>query len=236
VIALKVSGGGDSRVLVKDYQLDPVSHQLLHADFYQVAMDRVIQVTIPILVKGEAKGIKQQGGILEFVKREIEIECLPGDIPEGLEVDVSELLLHQGIRLKDVAVNPKWTPLTDPDSMLVHVIMPKAEEAPAPAAEGAGAAATPAAAPSRKSSRRARRKTKRKTRRSSEADCGPGQSRVQVPRHPPQHRFEWWTNSHGAAGRRSNRRRPKRWWRRFGLEPASTAATNRCSWPSRSRS
>jgi len=146
LIALKVSGGGDSRVLVKDYQLDPVSHQLLHADFYQVAMDRVIQVTIPILVKGEAKGIKQQGGILEFVKREIEIECLPGDIPEGLEVDVSELLLHQGIRLKDVAVNPKWTPLTDPDSMLVHVIMPKAEEAPAPAAEGAAAAATPAAA------------------------------------------------------------------------------------------
>ena len=147
LIALKVPGAAETRVLVKDYQLDPVTHQVLHADFYQVAMDRAIQVTIPILVKGEAKGIKQQGGILEFIKREIEIECLPGDIPEGLEVDVSELLLHQGIRLKEVAVNPKWTPLTDPDTMLVHVIMPKAEEAPAPAAaEGAVAAAPVAAA------------------------------------------------------------------------------------------
>jgi len=146
LIALKVPGGAETRVLVKEYQLDPVTHQVLHADFYQVAMDRAIQVTIPILVKGEAKGIKQQGGILEFIKREIEIECLPGDIPEGLEVDVSELLLHQGIRLKEVAVNPKWTPLTDPDTMLVHVIMPKAEEAPAPAAEGAVAAAPVAAA------------------------------------------------------------------------------------------
>jgi large subunit ribosomal protein L25 len=144
LIALKVPGAGDTRVLVKDYQLDPITHQVLHADFYQVAMDRAIQVTIPVIIKGEAKGIKQQGGILEFVKREIEIECLPGDIPEGLEVDVTELLLHQGVRLKDVAVNPKWTPITDPDSMLVHVIMPKAEEAPAPAAEGA-AAATPTA-------------------------------------------------------------------------------------------
>ena len=100
-------GAAETRVLVKDYQLDPVTNQVLHADFYQVAMDRAIQVTIPILVKGEAKGIKQQGGILEFVKREIEIECLPGDIPEGLEVDVTELLLHQGIRLKDIALNPK---------------------------------------------------------------------------------------------------------------------------------
>src|SRR5207248_7797669 len=120
-------------VLVKEYQLDPVTHQLLHADFYRVAMDRVIQVTIPVVVKGEPKGVKQQGGLLEFVRREIVIECLPADIPEHVEVDVSELMLHQGIRVRDLPGSPKWRPVTEGEAMLVHVIMPKAEEAPAPA-------------------------------------------------------------------------------------------------------
>src|SRR6184192_1959106 len=78
LISLKLPGGGDARVLVKEYQLDPVTHQLLHADFYRVAMDRVIEVTIPVIVKGEPKGVKQQGGILEFIRREIAIESLPG--------------------------------------------------------------------------------------------------------------------------------------------------------------
>src|SRR5499426_2325400 len=76
LISLKLSGAGDARVLVKDFQLDPITHQLLHADFYRVAMDKVIEVTIPVVVKGEPKGVKQQGGILEFIRREIIIECL----------------------------------------------------------------------------------------------------------------------------------------------------------------
>ena len=133
-------------MLVKEYQLDPVTHQILHADFYRIAMDRVLRVTMPVTVKGEAPGVKQQGGILEFIRRVVEIECLPADIPEHIEIDVSELMLHQGIRVRDVPVNPKWKPVSDADMMLVHVIMPKAEEVPAPA-EGAAAAATTAAAP-----------------------------------------------------------------------------------------
>ena len=144
LISLKMPGAGEARVLVKDFQLDPVTHQVLHADFYRVAMDRMLQVTIPIVIKGEPKGVKQQGGILEFVRREIEIECLPGDIPEHIDVDVSELMLHQGVRLRDIATNPKWKPITDVETMLVHVIMPKAEEAPAPEAAAAAATATPA--------------------------------------------------------------------------------------------
>src|SRR3954467_6366016 len=72
LIALKLAGAGDTRVLVKDFQLDPVTHQVLHADFYRVALDKELQVTIPITVKGEPKGVKQQGGILEFVRREVE--------------------------------------------------------------------------------------------------------------------------------------------------------------------
>ena len=144
LISLQLAGAGDTRVLVKDYQLDPVTHQILHADFYRVAMDRVIQVTIPIAVKGEPKGVRQQGGVLEFIRREIDIECLPGDIPENVEIDVSELALHQGVRLREVATNPKWKSLTDLDTMIVHVIMPKAEEVAEPAEGAAAAAAAPA--------------------------------------------------------------------------------------------
>jgi large subunit ribosomal protein L25 len=145
LISLKLAGAGDTRVLVKEYQLDPVTHQLLHADFHRIAMDRVLRITVSITVKGEAPGVKQQGGILEYVHRSIEVECLPADIPEHVEINVGDLMMHQGVRVRDVPVNPKWKPVTDADTMLVHVIMPKAEEAAAPAAEGAVAAA-PAAA------------------------------------------------------------------------------------------
>ena len=147
LISLKLSGAADTKVLVKEYQLDPVTYKVLHADFYRVAMDKLIQVTIPVVVKGEPKGVKQQGGILEFIRRENEVECLPADIPENVEVDVSELMLHQGIRVRDLTVDPKWTPKSDPDMMLVHVIMPKAEEVAAPAAEAVAAAPVAPAEP-----------------------------------------------------------------------------------------
>src|SRR4029079_8488465 len=126
-------GAGDTRVLVKEYQIDPVTHQLLHADFYKVAMDKVIRVTVSVVPRGEPKGVKQQGGVLDIVHRSIELECLPGDIPEHIEVDVTEMMVGQGVRVRDVATNPKWKALSDPDMMLLHVIIPKVEEAPAPA-------------------------------------------------------------------------------------------------------
>src|SRR5215468_1184694 len=144
LISLKLSGGGDTRVLIKEYQLDPITHQLLHADFHRIAMDRVLQITVPITVKGEAPGVKQQGGILEYVHRSIEVECLPADIPENVEINIGELMLHQGVRVRDLPANPKWKPISEADMMIVHVIMPKAEEVAAPAAEGAVAAAAPA--------------------------------------------------------------------------------------------
>jgi large subunit ribosomal protein L25 len=142
LISLKL-GGAAAKVLVKEYQLDPVTHQVLHADFYRVAMDRLLQVMIPVVVKGTPQGVKQQGGLLEFIRREIEIECFPADIPEHVEVDVSELMLHEGIRVRDLAVVEKWKPKSDPDMMIVHVILPKAEEVAAPAADAAAAAAAP---------------------------------------------------------------------------------------------
>ena len=121
--------GGDTRVLMKEYQLDPIGHKLLHADFYQVAMDKTLIVTVPVVLKGEAKGVKQQGGIVDFVHRDIEIEVLPGDIPENIAVDITELMLNQGLRVRDLQVEgAKWKATSDADMMIVHVVAPKAEE------------------------------------------------------------------------------------------------------------
>jgi len=143
LITLRTGGASDVRVMVREYQLDPISSWLLHADFYRVAMDRKIEVTVPVIIRGEARGVKQQGGVLEQVQREVEIECLPADIPEHFDVDVSELVLGQSIRVRDVLTDPRWTAVSDLEMMLVHIIMPKIEEE-APAAEAAAAPVAPA--------------------------------------------------------------------------------------------
>lgn len=144
LIGLKV-GSEEVKVLMREYQVDPLSRRLLHADFYRIAMDKMLVVKVPVTVKGEAKGIKQQGGLLDIVHREVEVECLPADIPEHIEVDVTELMLGQAIRLRDVATSPTWKPVTDGDVMLVHIVTPRAVAEPA-ATDAAAAAATPAAA------------------------------------------------------------------------------------------
>ena len=136
LISLKVDGA-ESRVMVKEYQIDPITQSLLHADFYQLAMDKMITVTVPVVIKGEPRGVKLQGGMLDFVTREVEVECLPADIPEHIDIDVSELMLNQAIRLRDLPENPKWKPIDEPDTMLVHVVLPKAEEAAAATADAA---------------------------------------------------------------------------------------------------
>ena len=101
-------------------------------------------MTVPIVLKGESRGVKLQGGIVDFVTREIEVQCLPTDIPEHIDIDVSELMLNQSVRVKDLPQDPKWKAMTDGETMLVHVVMPKAEES-AQAAEATVAEAAPAA-------------------------------------------------------------------------------------------
>lgn len=140
--------GGSTRVLVKEYQIDPIDRRLLHADFYQVAMDRTLTVTVPIVLRGEAPGVKQQGGIVDFVTREIEMEVLPGDIPENIEVDISNLMLHQAVRLRDLSMEgAKWTPISEPDTLIVHVVPLRTEAEAEPAAAEAAAPAAAAAEP-----------------------------------------------------------------------------------------
>ena len=143
IFNLNVQGGEITPVMIVDGQFEPIKGNLLHVDLKRIDLTKRIRVSVPVLTEGEPKGVKQQGGILEFIRREIEIECLPGDIPEHVEVDVSELMLHQGVRVRDLTVDPKWKAVSDADMMLVHVIMPKAEEAPAPAETAAAAPATP---------------------------------------------------------------------------------------------
>jgi large subunit ribosomal protein L25 len=142
LISLNLPGAATTKVLVKEYQLHPVKHELLHADFYRVAMDKVLQVTVPVHLTGDAKGVKQQGAIVDFVHRELEVECLPADIPEAITIDITELMLHDGVRVRDLASGGKWTPVSDADMLIVHLVAPRAEAEPAPA----DAAAAPAAA------------------------------------------------------------------------------------------
>ena len=146
LITLKVQGTADTRVLVKNVQLDPITHHPLHADFYRVNMDRKIQVTVPIMLKGESRGVKQDGGVLDFVHREIVVEVLPANIPDSIAVDISELGIGDSVHVRDLAANAAWEPISDPDMMIVHVVVIKVvEETPVVAAGAEGAAAAPAA-------------------------------------------------------------------------------------------
>jgi large subunit ribosomal protein L25 len=140
LISLHLDGAKDTRVLVKEYQIEPISHRLIHADFYKVAMDKAITVTVAIQLVGDAKGIKAQGGTVEFVNREMDIECLPADIPEHITVDITELMVGQGVRVRDIPTD-KWTAKTDGNLLIVHVVLPKVEEAATTDAAAAPAAA-----------------------------------------------------------------------------------------------
>ena len=145
LITLKVKDGGDSRVLVKNVQLDPITNFPLHADFYRVNMDRKLTVTVPVVIRGESRGVKVDGGILDFVHREIQLECLPSDIPNAIEVDITDLGIGGAVHVRDVAANAAWTPVSDPDLMLLHIITVKVVEEVTPA-EGAAVVAPAAGA------------------------------------------------------------------------------------------
>ena len=151
ILKLDIADHGPTNAILKNWQVDPVKESFLHADFYRIAMDVAIRVTVPIHVVGEARGVKVDAGILELVIREFEVECLPGDIPERIDVDVTDLGINQSLRVSDVPAPPKVKVLQAADQVVVHVISVKEEEAPvaaaAPVAEGEAAAAAPTAEP-----------------------------------------------------------------------------------------
>ncbi len=122
-------GGRQEPAIVKDWQVDPVSGNLLHVDLLRIAMDVRMRVKVPVHTFGEPSGVKVQGGVYEVVTREVEVECLPADIPTEFKVDVSGLALNQSLRAGELPINTaKLKLLTDPQTVLSHVVTLRAEE------------------------------------------------------------------------------------------------------------
>ncbi len=122
--------------LVKEVQYDPVSEEIIHVDFNEISLTEAIKVNVSIEIKGEAIGVKQEGGSLEHVLWEIEVECLPTNIPKNIEVDVSALKMGEAIHVKDIVFPAGVKPLNDPAAVVLHVAAPMKEEVPAEAVEG----------------------------------------------------------------------------------------------------
>ena len=131
-----------AKAMIVDWQFEPIKGRLLHVDLLRIAMDKKLTVTVPVVLKGEAEGVKQQGGILEQLLREVEIECLPADIPKSIEADITHLVFGVELRVKDLAHNEKLKFLTEEDQMVAHITSVKEEVVPTPevVAEAAAAA------------------------------------------------------------------------------------------------
>jgi len=126
--------------IIRDMQFDPVSEDLIHVDLQEVAMDRAVQVTVAIHHVGDAVGVRETQGILEMVLREVRVSCLPGNIPELLEADVTNLAIHDVLTVKDLKAPEGVRILNDPNQAVVTVAPPAAEEVAAVAAPTAEAA------------------------------------------------------------------------------------------------
>lgn len=127
--------------MFKDVQIDVSSDELLHADLILISMDKAIRVNVPVLLQGDPIGVKTEGGFVDFMTREIEVECLPKDIPENIKVDISPLHLHQSIKIADLPASEGVKLINDPSSVVVLISLPhKEEEAVKPAEEGVIAA------------------------------------------------------------------------------------------------
>ena len=136
--------GERTKAMIVDWQYEPIKGSLLHIDLKRIAMDQKLKVNVPIELVGEPAGVKQQGGILEQIAREVEVECLPGDIPNEIGLDVSELVFGTVLRISDLPKNDKLKYLSDPEQPVAHIITIKEEEVPAADAVAGEAAAAPA--------------------------------------------------------------------------------------------
>lgn len=131
IFNLNVSGKEDTPVMIIDWQYDPIKDSLLHVDMKRIDLSKRLIVKVPVVTQGDPKGVKLQGGLHEIVTREIEIECLPDDIPEHFVVDVADLLLGQSVRVGDVPMTGSMKLLSPPETLISHVVSPRAEETPA---------------------------------------------------------------------------------------------------------
>lgn len=141
IFTLSLAGQQRRReTMIKELQRDPVTERPIHVDFVRIDATKAVQVSVPIRLLGIATGVKNEGGLIDFVHREVEVDCLPGQIPEHLDVDVTELHINQHVAFKDLPVVEGVTLLGDPEQIIAVVVAPKAEEEPV-AAEVAEVAA-----------------------------------------------------------------------------------------------
>jgi large subunit ribosomal protein L25 len=136
--------GEKTKAMIVDWQYEPIKGRLLHIDLKRIALDKKLRVSVPIFLKGEAAGVKQEGGILEQMLREVEIECLPADIPSHIDVDVSQLTFGKVLRVSDLPHSEKLKFLTDQNQPVAHVTSVKEEVVVTPEAAAAEAGAVPA--------------------------------------------------------------------------------------------
>ena len=136
--------GEKTKAMIVDWQYEPIKGRLLHIDLKRIALDKVLRVSVPIFLTGEAAGVKQEGGILEQMLREVEIECLPADIPSHIDVDVSHLTFGKVLRVSDLPHSEKVKFLTDANQPVAHVTSVKEEVVVTPEAAAAEAGAVPA--------------------------------------------------------------------------------------------
>ncbi len=140
IFDVEIAGIERTPVIVADEQYDPVKDTLIHIDLKRIDLTRKLRVSIPVHTVGVPRGVKEQGGVLDLVTRSIEIECVPDDIPNQFDVDVTELLIGSAIRVSELPVTPGVRVLTAPEAVIVHVVGIKEEVVAAPA-EGAAAPA-----------------------------------------------------------------------------------------------
>lgn len=125
----KTSFDSESRdTMIKEVQMDPVTDEILHVDLIQIAMDKAVRVSVPVFISGEAVGVKTEGGFVDVITREVEVECLPQRIPEHIEVDISALHLHQSIKIEEIIPPPEVEIVSDPHAVVVLIEAPTKEE------------------------------------------------------------------------------------------------------------
>ena len=120
--------GSSTPVMIVEHQNDPIRGTLLHVDLQRIDLSKRLRVTVPARTHGEPKGIKQQSGIYEIVTRTVEIECLPDEIPESFDLDVTELMVGQNIRASDMPLTGTMKLLSAPDTVIAHVVAPRGAE------------------------------------------------------------------------------------------------------------
>jgi len=137
--------GEKTKAMIVDWQYEPIKGRLLHIDLKRIALDKVLRVRVPIFLVGEAVGVKQEGGIMEQMLRELEVECLPADIPSHIDANVAELTFGKVLRVSDLPHSAKIKFLTDENQPVAHVTSVKEEVVVTPeaAAEAAAAPAEP---------------------------------------------------------------------------------------------